>query len=180
MRSTFEIRQKLEQAAAESGRSLAQEAEFRIDRSFVEQQLLIEALEMAYGPELSGVLLVLGETMAIAGRQAAFMKSLGDKRAENWSQSPYAFSQIVQAADRVFEAIKPDGDSSPPRLGKTEAIDLDQIAKNFGRGIADGILAEIASNEPTTSTAITRAPRLRRFLGEVLVDRVKRFTRKQS
>lgn len=44
MRTTFDMRHNLEVAAAKSGRSLAQEAEYRLQRSFDSQTLLGEAL----------------------------------------------------------------------------------------------------------------------------------------
>src|SRR6266567_1444577 len=39
MRTTKELRDKIEQAAAASGRSLVQEVEFRLERSFQQQEI---------------------------------------------------------------------------------------------------------------------------------------------
>src|SRR5258708_14064315 len=59
MRTTFEMRQRLEAAAKDSGRSLAQKAEFRIDRTFQTQGLLAEALTLAFGSRLAGLVLAI-------------------------------------------------------------------------------------------------------------------------
>lgn len=44
MRTTKEIRERLESAASESGRSLAQEVEYRLERSFDREQWSTELL----------------------------------------------------------------------------------------------------------------------------------------
>jgi hypothetical protein len=49
MRTTFELRRDLEVAAKASGRSLAQEAEYRLERSFLGQQGVFDAMEFGYG-----------------------------------------------------------------------------------------------------------------------------------
>jgi len=178
MRTTFEIRQHLEVAAAASGRSLAQEAEFRIERSFLDQRLMIEALELTYDRELAGILIVLGEVMKSAGQGAGFMATRTLEGSQNWWGNPYAFSQAIQAAVAVLDAMKPPGDPTPPpgMVGQAGGLDMGQVAETFGLATAQGLLVEIASEEPTTTTAIERAPRLRRALGR-LVDRIKQSTK---
>ena len=63
MRTTFELRRNLEAAATASGRSLAQEAEYRLERSFLSQQVMFEAMEFGYGQGTAGILLILGDLM---------------------------------------------------------------------------------------------------------------------
>lgn len=62
MRTTKETRERLEQAALASGRSLAQEVEFRIEQSFLKQSLLSEVLTLAWGPELANKVCSLSPT----------------------------------------------------------------------------------------------------------------------
>jgi hypothetical protein len=57
LRVTAEIRDKLEKAAVEKGRSLSQEAELRIERSFDREELLPEVLTLAYGKPVADVLI---------------------------------------------------------------------------------------------------------------------------
>src|SRR5947209_93687 len=75
MRTTYDVRRKLELRAAESGRSIAQEVEIRLERSFAEQESLLEVLSLAYGADLAGIILSVGEAMKNAGRSAAFFSS---------------------------------------------------------------------------------------------------------
>ena len=57
MRTTKSIRDRLESAANDSGRSLAQEVEYRLERSFETQELLPEILTLSYGKRLAELLL---------------------------------------------------------------------------------------------------------------------------
>ena len=61
MRTTLDTRAKLEKAAKESGRSLAQEIEFRLEQSFRDKAALIEAFG---GRKTYDVLRVLGSVAA--------------------------------------------------------------------------------------------------------------------
>ena len=57
LRVTADIKQKLDEAAARSGRSQSQEAELRLERSFEREELLPEVLTLAYGKPLADVLI---------------------------------------------------------------------------------------------------------------------------
>jgi hypothetical protein len=56
LRVTAEIRERLEKAAVEKGRSLSQEAEL-VERSFDREELLPEVLTLAYGKSMADVLI---------------------------------------------------------------------------------------------------------------------------
>lgn len=165
MRTTFEVRRQLEAGARASGRSLAQEAEFRIDRSFLDQRLMIEALELTYGRELAGILMALGEVMQTTGRQAGFMATRTLEGSQQWWANPYAYSQAVEGSNRIFERLKPEGEPTPPKVPRLDS-------ETLGKLIADSLLREVTSDEPISSALIELAPRLRRSLGP-LVERIK-------
>ena len=55
LRVTAELKNRIEGAANEKGRSLSQEAEFRLERSFDREELLPEVLTLAYGKALANV-----------------------------------------------------------------------------------------------------------------------------
>ena len=57
LRVTAELKNRIEGAANEKGRSLSQEAEFRLERSFDREELLPEVLTLAYGKSLANVLI---------------------------------------------------------------------------------------------------------------------------
>jgi hypothetical protein len=183
MRTTFEVRKQLEEAAAVSGRSLAQEAEFRIERSFLDQQLMVDALELAYGRGLAGILLVLGETMKATGTHAGFSSTFTLEGSQEWWHDPYAFDQAMKGAAFALSTFRPNGEIKLPRAaemkGGPPGLDFRSVFENLGEMCARGILDEVATDEPITTTALERAPRLRRALGG-LVDRVRRFVEKQQ
>jgi hypothetical protein len=61
LRVTPTIRDRLDAAAEQNGRSISQEAEFRLERSFDHQDLLNEVLEFAYGRSIADHLLTIGK-----------------------------------------------------------------------------------------------------------------------
>jgi hypothetical protein len=62
-RVTPELKRRLDAAAAESGRSQAQETELRLERSFDRTDLLTEVLVLAHGKEVAAALLHIGILM---------------------------------------------------------------------------------------------------------------------
>ena len=63
LRVTPEVRSRLDDLARDSGRSISQEAEFRLEQSFKREDLLPDVLALAYGDPLAGFLMALGETI---------------------------------------------------------------------------------------------------------------------
>jgi hypothetical protein len=63
LRVTPEVKEKLQLAAVGKGRSLSQEAEFRLERSFETESLLPDVLTLAYGQRLAAVLAKIGQRM---------------------------------------------------------------------------------------------------------------------
>jgi hypothetical protein len=167
MRTTFEVRRQLEAAAKASGRSLAQEAEYRIERSIMDERRMVEALELSYGRELSGIMLAIGEAMKLSGQTAAFTATRSLEGSQNWWDNAYAFFQASKAAGAVVEALKPEGDASPPR-------DLNEIFANLGHGVANTIIEEAGSGYTRTSGTVQRARLLHRALGP-LAARLRKF-----
>lgn len=114
LRVTPELKTRLDRAAKESGRSQSQEAELRLERSFEREGLLAETLELRYGPQLAGVLLMLGEAMKDAGEFAGFQATYTLEGSRNWFEVPAAFDQAAQAAGHVIEALRPPGEADVP------------------------------------------------------------------
>lgn len=111
LRVTPEMKLMLEQSAQKSGRSLSQQAEFFLERAFDRQELLVEALTLAFGREPAGLLLAVADVMdanwMLAQREAG--------KRSSWFDDAYAYDQAVRAANKVFEALRPDGDPTPPK-----------------------------------------------------------------
>ena len=98
MRTTKEIRDRLEGAAAAAGRSLAQEVEIRLERSFEHQSLLPDILSLAFGSEVAGLLIALGHAMNDAGRHHRRKRTM--KLAISRCRSARTQTRIVKGARR--------------------------------------------------------------------------------
>jgi hypothetical protein len=70
MRTTLDIKRRLERAAATNGRSIAQEVENRLERSFVYDEALTS-------PEIRDAVLRMAAAFSIAGSGSAMGKGLG-------------------------------------------------------------------------------------------------------
>jgi len=168
MRTTAEIRRLLEDAAKTSDRSLVQEVEFRLENSFREERLVTDALALAYGPELAGILLLLGDEMSKTGRSAGFFPLKG---ARNWWDNPYAYDQAAKAAAYVLEALRPEGEIVLPGPSGTlpSGLSMQTVREHYGTWSARGTLNDVASND------LREHDRVRRQLGEHLLNRIKNF-----
>jgi TraY domain len=65
LRVTAELKTELEEAAESNGRSLSQEAEFRLERTFANQSLLDDVLTLAYGDRLAKLLMQIGDAIVL-------------------------------------------------------------------------------------------------------------------
>jgi hypothetical protein len=129
MRTTFEVRRELERAAAATGRSLAQEAEHRIQQTFQNQKVLQEALDLAFGPQISGLLMVIGDVMRATAQTVAFTTS-GDPSIENWTEEPLIYDAVVRAVSTVFDQHHPSGEMLSEEKA-ARPISADDIAQGI-------------------------------------------------
>ena len=72
LKVTAQMKELLDAQAKLSGRTQSQEAEFRLEQTFWQEELLPRALRLAYGKTLAGVLLTLGETIKLVGQLAQY------------------------------------------------------------------------------------------------------------
>jgi hypothetical protein len=166
MRTTFELRSNLEAAAAASGRSLAQEAEFRLERSFLGRQVMSDAMELAYGRGAAGMLLVIGEIMNLA-HITAYAATSNFRDSHEWWNNPYAFDQTKKGIDVVFDALKPEGKIEIPTPVKGSRPHHEHFGELQAMSLLDGITSEERPD-------IERQRRLRPLLGDVLVKRIRK------
>jgi len=109
-RAPRELKERLEAAAARSGRSLSTEAQIRLEKSFEKQDLLGGALELAYGPHLAGILMLASEVTSEVGRLGGFTSGASGEAMDNWLEDPFAYDQAAAAAYMVLDAFRPPGD----------------------------------------------------------------------
>jgi HicB family len=167
-RSRGDLHARLAAAAAQSNRSISEEIEWRIERSFLDQDRAIEALDLTYGRELAGLLLVLGAVMKEVGEQAAYLAEHTLQAARNWMAHPFAFAKAKEAANAVLEAFK------PPDEGIHRVYDE---YPSVPREIVNCILEEAATGR-SRGHSEERARLLHAMLGP-LVERIPDFASPQ-
>ena len=117
LRVTADIKSKLDNAATRSDRSQSQEAEFRLERTFADDDRL-------GGPRLVELLEAMASAMRITGQTASLLFSDNVMKQGQWLGLPYAFDQATKAAMAVLEQHRPEGDVGPPQLSAEEAASL--------------------------------------------------------
>jgi TraY domain-containing protein len=103
LRVTPETKKLLDDAAARSGRSQSQEAEFRLERSFDRSELLLEVLTLTYGRRLAGLLNALGMVMSTAGALAG----RDPLRRDDWANEYHTYRAAQQAVELLLMLWKP-------------------------------------------------------------------------
>lgn len=107
------LRVQIEYAARAKGVSLNAEAAARLEQSF-DHRPLHAAVELAFGRELGGMLLLIGQAMAMSRDLPKLFEVHG---AEPWS-----YDQMVRAAEVMLEAFRPTEAISPPELPRFSSV----------------------------------------------------------
>jgi hypothetical protein len=119
-------------AASQNERSLSEEIEARIERSFDRQDLLTEGLDLAFGESIGGLLVVLGAAMQNASRRAGYR--IGEGR--DPMLNPDVREQSFVAVDTILGWLRgqpfPDG-------------------RGLGITIAAGLIDWLETYEPSTA-----------------------------
>jgi hypothetical protein len=157
IRASADLKARLDVAAKNSGKSLSQEAEGRLESSFERGDLLDEVLQLAYGPQLAALLLLMAESMKTAGHHAGFMSAGTYEGAVNWFNNPTAFREVADAGKQILDAFtSADAAQSPDSLGA-------KLAAGWLLAVRSGTLAERIA---------ARAEKLRAMLGAEAVGRM--------
>jgi hypothetical protein len=115
-----DLRKSLERAAKSSGRSLSQEVEHRLRRSFVEDDKIADA----FGDRRTYRLMRM--------MSDAIQLSQKEENDENWLDDPFRFRVALAAMRSVIEAIEPP----TPSLGEVEDTEFQIMTDNLGEAIA--------------------------------------------
>ena len=124
------LRAQIEAAAREHGVSLNSETAARLERSFQDEELLPQLLEIAYGREVAGLLLALGSVMRDAGEHAGVRSLNTFSGAAEWFANPIAYEEARAAAATVLDALRPSGDASPRRPRSMPTLRLGLASKS--------------------------------------------------
>ena len=118
-----DLRKSLERAAKTSGRSLSQEVEHRLRRSFVEDDKIADA----FGDRRTYRL------MRLMSDAIQLSHQMRNEKGENWLDDPFRFRLALAAMHSVVEAI------APPSLGEVEDADYEVARTAIGQVIAGQI-----------------------------------------
>src|SRR5438067_2091755 len=95
LKVTPEIKNRLDAAAKENGRTQSQEAEVRIEQSFRDQKSAVLFADAYYGRELAALLEAVGRAMRDAGAHAAASSAAAKLGAPDWLTNPYGYDAAV-------------------------------------------------------------------------------------
>ncbi len=175
IRATGQLKDKINNAAKANDRSLSQEAELRLERSFHNQALVNEVLEAMFGKPLAATLLTIGRTMDHTGRTRAFHETGTLEGSSTWFDHPGAFDQAVQGATHVLERLRPSGDPKATRLPKSLPKRVRESLAALGIGLANGCFEALTGNPVTRADGEWAVP-----LRDTLGPRVDRATRQRK
>lgn len=149
------LRAKLEQSAKRNDESLNREIVNRLERSFDRQDLLIEALTLAYGGHVAGRLLMIGRAMQEAGRLAAAAANPRTSP-DLWVQQPFAYRQAMKAVMMVLFDFRPEGDPAAPKTTwLPDDIKVELIGSHVAKSLTESVKGK-ASPEHRKFAAIVR------------------------
>lgn len=177
-----DTRAAMENAAKQSGRSLSQEIEYRLRRSFDEDKGLFEKFG---GRRNYAVLRLIADVMQVICNPF--------RPGSDWLDDPYLFDQLVKALAPVLESFRPPGDPmlSHPDEGMRLAAELQSstVAANavlairhapaelpldpeknpypLIRSDLGSVVAERANDRPGLRVATGDASELRRIAAEM-------------
>jgi hypothetical protein len=121
LRVTPEVKALLDAAAAQSGRSQSQEAELRLERSFDADNIVSEALTMAYGSDVAKIVKVMLPAMNSAGRAVILQRFFAKRKPVEieWTRVPAAYDAAVQIAREILNSAMP-----PEEMGHDQFLTI--------------------------------------------------------
>jgi hypothetical protein len=135
LRVTPQIKELLDSKTKQSGRTQSQEAELRIELTFRAEQQLAQGLELVFGRQLSGLLMLLGRAMRDAGHLAGYQSARTFEGAENWMCNSYAYDQAAEAANVILEAFRPQSEPLLDELDRRNARVRLLLSEVLGRAL---------------------------------------------
>jgi len=145
LKVTASLKARLEEAAAASGRTQSQEAEYRLERSFDRFDLLREVLELSYGRHLAGLVQTIGDTAfrVAAGTNALLYVYPRAKPAkvsfDRCLLDPWTFDQVTSAVTILLKHLAPTGDAQPPEALRSDQADDSPLLSIGAKYAADVI-----------------------------------------
>jgi len=145
LKVTSELKERLETAAAQSGRTQSQEAERRLEQSFHNESLLFEVMELAFGTKCAALFLLFGRVANSVGPPCALANTGSFVAAQNWMDDPHAYDEVVRGFLLIISQRKPPG------------ISTITPANHPGKEFAQQLIANLASGECNVAGARSAA-----------------------
>jgi hypothetical protein len=142
IRTTKELKGQIKAHADLAGRSVAQEIELRLERSFAPS---------TFPPEVETLAELLARAMHQTGEIICTGGMLTDAAPVDWWDNAYAFDQAAKAALFILRQSRPEGARQPVGLFaalKGYSALPPNLAHAAGRAIAEGVLAAIRGEQP--------------------------------
>jgi hypothetical protein len=187
IRTTKALKDALLETSKASGRSITQEIEIRLERSLDNQRHLVDVLELAFGRQVAGMMLVFGCLMKDVvsftdlvathrpGEPAPDFQDLRAvlrPRALPWLSSPEVFADVAASIVTLLNVIAP-GDKEPALLaGLRRTLEGQQERSPCGRGSLLAVHLASAIADPDNETFADLEPwarLIRNWLGESVV-----------
>jgi hypothetical protein len=155
-------------ASEQSGRSLAQEIELRLERSLDDQRHLAEVLELGFGRQVAGIMLTMGYVM----KEVLFADDTV-RQPDGWLSSPRAFSEVTQSINALLQVIDPD--VSPSVLAELrEILETGRPDAKLGAlNVAEAIGFPNLKIDDLETVDIPLAAVIRSWLGDAVIARLK-------
>ncbi len=109
------LRERVEKAAKDSGRSLNAEILERLEQSF-------QTEERFGGPGLVDLAESITTLMSITGQRAAFYETSEIMSASRWLNMPFPYDQAKEAANAILERFRPPGKIVVPKRSWGEVL----------------------------------------------------------
>ena len=141
------LRARLAAEAKEKGVSMNAEAIERLEQTFRIESLLPAILDLAYGRQTAGLLLLIGYCMKDASKRAIFVGPGTVEAVENWVSNPWAYDHGFEAICSVLSALRPPGKPEPPKLTLTKGLPepVRSTLNQSGQEIAQRVLNAVAN-----------------------------------
>jgi hypothetical protein len=132
LRATADLRRKLEEGARQSGRSLSQEAELRLENSFRDDDRITES----FGGDL---------TFKIMRALAAVVPVMNSLRGADWLSDPVVFDDVVRQWGLALSKLRPQKFPSTG-VGAGSVMALPDYIEIRGAAAAAGVLRQLADS----------------------------------
>lgn len=136
---TFRVRPQLDEqlteASLRAGRSVSEEIELRLERSFTKQATVLETLDLIYDRENIAIAMVFAELAHGLSLHASIVAMMRGKREDSgegssWLDDPFLFDEFASTINLALEAMRPEGSVSSPSANG--AFPADAQARQIG------------------------------------------------